>query len=89
MPAFHYHRLQSLAAASRQHRGLPNSRGPYYPHVNAAGYLELQDFDTGLRFDVAAGLFTIGSGSGSHVAYIPTHDRGPVGSKSRFVLQVG
>lgn len=43
-------------------------QGPYYPNV-AAGLFTLDSTDTGLRFDVSAGLFTVAS-SGSFLAVI-------------------
>jgi hypothetical protein len=49
--------------------------------------MELQDFDTGLRFEIAGGRFTIGSGSGTHLAYLPEEGALSLDAKNRFVLQ--
>lgn len=49
---------------------LHRARGPYYPEVSA-GLFTLSDADTGNRFKVDSGRFTIDDADGSHVAWLP------------------
>lgn len=58
--------------------------GPYYPAV-AAGLFTLSDSDTGNRFKVASGLWTIDDADGTYVAYLPQRRTGLL-HPNRFVL---